>query len=265
LPLHIVVLAKQVTDSEAPASAYSVDATGKRVVLQGSVPFIVNGFDENAVEAALRIKDAAPDRRITVVSAGTEFALDVVKKPVAMGAEALVLLQDGAFQNTIDPLFTVRALAAAIHKLGQVDLVLAGRQASDWDNSQVPLGVAETLGWPVIHVTQRVDVSGATVRAHRVLPDGHEVVEAPLPAVVTVSNELGSPRYPNMRGIMASKRVQPTVWTAADLGVSRPAPALELAAAALPKRTVETELIKGDDDADAGRKLAMRLREARLL
>jgi electron transfer flavoprotein beta subunit len=260
-----VVLVKQVTDSEAPASAYGVDATGTRVVLQHGVPFIVNGFDENAVEAALRIKDAAPGTQITIVSAGADFALDVVKKPIAMGADALVLLQDAYFENSIDSTFTVQALAAAVRKLGQVDLVLAGRQASDWDNAQVPLGVAEALDWPVIHVTQRVEVHGKVVRAWRVLPDGYEVVEADLPAVVTVSNELGTPRYPNMRGIMASKRVQPAIWSAADLGLQKRALVLELTRVELPQRSRQTEMITGEDDADAGRKLALRLREAKVL
>lgn len=272
MPLHLVVLAKQVTDAEAPAAAYGIDRARMRVTLQGT-PMVLNGFDENAVEAALRIKDKRPDTRITVISAGAEFALDVIKKPLAMGADALVLLQDPAFTNGVDPTLTVAAIAAAIRKLGGVDLVIAGRQASDWDNAQVPLGVAESLGWPVVSIARTVSVDAAAggegmlARAERILPDGHELVEVSLPAVVTVSNELGTPRYPTMRGIMASKRITATVWTAADLGMdtSDVTPALRVVDLALPDRRLQTEFITADTPADAGRRLALRLRESRLI
>jgi electron transfer flavoprotein beta subunit len=265
MPLNIVVMAKQVLDPETPVSALNVE--GNRVVAPTSQSPVVNGFDEQAVEAALRVKEAVGDARITVISFGTDFALDVIKKPLAMGADDLVLLRDPAFENTIDPMLAVAVLAAAIRKLDDVRLVIAGRQASDWDNAQVPIGIAAVLGWPVITIGRKVDVNGDVVSVERVLPDGYETVEADLPAVVTVSNELGNPRYPNMRGIMAARRVQPTEWTAADLGVdpSQVAPAFELVNLAKPMRSVETELIAGDDDADAGRKLAQRLREIRVI
>ena len=105
------------------------------------------------------------------------------------------------------------------------------------------------------------------MRVQRVLPDGHELVEAGLPAVVTVSNELGAPRYPNMRGIMGARRIQPTVWSAVDLGIepASVAPAFEMVSLTKPESRVETEMITGEDDADAGRKLALRLREEHLV
>lgn len=264
MTLHIVVTAKQVIDPETPLSAFQIDSNRVRPPQQ---PPVVNGYDENAVEAALRVKEAVGDARVTVLSMGTEFTLDVVKKPLAMGADALVLLQDPLFANSIDPTLAVRVLTAAITKLGDVGLVLCGRQASDWDNAQVPLGIAEALGWPVATIAKGVSVEGETLRVERVLPEGHEVVEAALPAVVTVSNELGQARYPNMRGIMAARRVQPETWSAADLGLDAAelAPQLELVTLVKPDRSVQTEMITGEDEADAGRKLALRLREARLL
>ncbi|MXW29601.1 MAG: electron transfer flavoprotein subunit beta/FixA family protein [Chloroflexi bacterium] len=264
MTLHIVVTAKQVLDPETPLSAFNV--ADNAVSTAGNIPPVVNGYDEQAVEAALRIKEAHGDAKVTVLSCGTDFALDVIKKPLAMGADELVLLQDAAFENSIDPTMAVAALTAAIRKLGDVDIVISGRQASDWDNAQVPLGVAESLGWAVATIGRKVDVQDGTARVERVLPDGHETVEAPLPAVVTVSNELGTPRYPNMRGIMAARRVQPTVWTVADLDLDGTAsPAFELVSLKKPERAVQTEMIAGDDDADAGRKLALRLREERVL
>ena len=265
MSLHIVVLAKQVLDPETPVSAFTV-ADNQASGPANQAP-VVNGFDEHAIEAALRVKEAAGDAHITVLSMGTDFALDVIKKPLAMGADDLVLLQDAAFVNSIDPTLTVTALAAAIGKLGDVDLVIAGRQASDWDNAQVPVGVAEGLGWPIATIVQKVEVDGTTMRAEQVLPDGHEVVEAKLPAVVSVSNELGAARYPNMRGIMAARRVQPEIWTAADIGIdpAQLTPAFELVSLTKPESTVETEMIAGADDEEAGRNLALKLREARLV
>ena len=264
MPLHIVVTAKQTLDPETPLSAFQIEDNAVSTI--GNMPPVINGYDEQAVEAALRIKEASGgEARVTVLSLGTDFALDVIKKPLAMGADELLLLQDAAFENTIDPTPTVAALAAAIRKLGDVDLVISGRQASDWDNAQVPLGVAEALGWPVATIGRKVEVADGVVRVERVLPDGHELVEAPLPAVVTVSNELGQARYPNMRGIMAARRVQPTVWSAADLGLAPGTPAFELVSLAKPERAAQTEMIAGDSEEEAGRKLALRLREERIL
>jgi len=139
MPLKIAVLAKQVIDPEMPMAAFRIDAAGKKVVTPTNIPPVINGFDENAVEAALRIKDAQ-EATITVISTGTSFALDVMKKPLSMGANELVLLQDDAFQNTADSFFTAQVLAAAIRKLEGFDLIICGRQASDWDNAQVPWG-----------------------------------------------------------------------------------------------------------------------------
>lgn len=265
MPLHIVVTAKQVMDPETPLSAFHVDSTANRVEQPANISPVVNGYDEQAVEAALRIKDVADDTRITVLSVGSEFAMDVIKKPLAMGADALVLIQGPEFDNAIDPTTVVDALSAAIRKLGDVDLVISGRQASDWDNAQVPLGLAETLGWSVATIGRQVEIQGQTVNVQRVLPDGHEVVETALPAVVTVSNELGTPRYPNMRGIMAAKRIEPTIWTAAELGVDTSKVNLQILALGIPEQTMVTEIIEGEDDADAGRKLALRLREEKII
>jgi electron transfer flavoprotein beta subunit len=266
MPVKIGVLAKQVIDPEMPMAAFQIDPTAKRVVTPANIPPVVNGFDENAVEAALQIKDAQ-EAAITVISAGTSFALDVMKKPLSMGADELVLLQDDSFRNTVDSFFTAQLLATAIRKLGGFDLIICGRQASDWDNAQVPLGVAEILGLACITLGKKVEVKDDKAVVERLIPDGYELVEAPLPALVTVSNELGQPRYPTLRGIMAATRKRPTIWTAADLEVDagQLEPRITLHDLFVPQRTQECEIIEGDDEADAARKLALKLREARLI
>ena len=266
MPVKIAVLAKQVIDPEMPMAAFQIDSSAKRVVTPPNIPPVVNGFDENAVEAALRIKDAQ-EASVTVISSGTSFALDVMKKPLSMGADDLVLLQDDTFQNTVDSFFTAQLLAAAVRKLGGFDLIICGRQASDWDNAQVPLGVAEILGLSCVSLGKKVDVRDDKVIVERLVPDGYEVVEASLPALVSVSNELGQPRYPTLRGIMAATRKRPTIWSVADLDLdaAQLEPRITLHDLFVPVSNTECEIIEGDDDADAGRKLALRLREDKFI
>ena len=266
MPLNIIVLAKQVIDPEIPVSAFRVDRGNRRVDTPPNIPPVVNGFDENAVEGALRVKEAQ-GATIKVISMGKGFSMDVMKKPLSMGADELILLDDEAFVNQVDSFFTANVLAAAINKVGEYDLIMCGRQASDWDNAQVPLGVAEILGIPCATIARKVEVGDGKVTVERIIPDGYEVVEAPLPALVTVSNELGEPRYPTLRGIMAATRKRPTVWTAEDLGIdlSREKPKLSLEDLFVPERERLCELIEGDTEEDAGRNLALKLREAKLI
>ena len=266
MPLNIVVLAKQVIDPEIPMSAFQIDRDNRRIVTPANIPPVVNGFDENAVEAALQIKDSQ-ESTVTVVSMGTAFSMDAMKKPLAMGADELVLLQDEAFANTIDSATTIRVLVAALNKLGSFDLLISGRQASDWDNAQVPLGIAELTGASCVTLGKKVEVGEDKVIVERIVPEGYEVVEASLPAVVTVSNELGQPRYPTLRGIMAATRKLPTTWSAEDLGISPSdlEPQLNLVDLFIPTTIKECNVIEGDTDEEAGRNLALKLREAKLI
>ena len=265
MPVNIIVCVKQVMDPETPMSAFRIDAEAKQVVPLQGIPPVVNGFDENAMEAALRIKESAGGK-VTVVSVGSAFVMEVIKKPLSMGADDLVLLQDNAFHE-LDAFSTVRSLVAGIKKVGEYDLILCGRQASDYDQAHVPHGIAEMLGMPIISMAAGVQVSDSTVRVERKLSDGYEVLEASLPAVVTVSNELTPIRYPTLRGIMQASRKQPTVWTAADVGLDSSAlqGGLELQDLFIPVSEKVCEFIEGEDEEDAGRKLALRLREAKLI
>ena len=266
MALNIVVLAKQVIDPEMPASAFQVDRDKKAVITPPNIPPVVNGFDENAVEAALQIKDSQ-EAFITVISMGKSFSMDVMKKPLSMGADELVLLEDEAFENAVDSYATAQVLSAAVKKLDAFDLIICGRQASDWDNAQVPLGVAELLGTACITIGRKVDVGDGKVIVECIVPDGYEVIEAELPALVTVSNELGQPRYPTLRGIMAATRKKPTVWTSQDLGIDpgQLEPRLKLVDLFVPVSERTCEMIEGDTDEEAGRNLALKLREAKLI
>lgn len=266
MALHIIVTVKQVVDPEMPLSAYSLDAAGPRVVTPTTFQPVLNGFDEHALEAALRLKDSQ-GATITVVSVGGQFALDIMKKTLAMGADTLVLCQDPLFTNASDSLVTAQILRAAIQKIGAFDLIFCGRQASDWDNAQVPLMLAELLEVPCLSLAQKIDAADGKVLVEQLVPDGYVVAEAPLPALVTVSNELGAPRYPTMRTIMAANRKRPTTWKASDLGLDAGVltPSVTLVDLAFPARGQACEIITGSDAAEAGKNLALALRAAQLI
>lgn len=262
--LRMIVCAKQVLDPETPSSVFRIDREAKRAIPPPGADPVVNGFDEIAVEAALRIK-ASVGGTIAVVSMGRSFAMDVIKKPLAMGADELILLQDDAF-DTVDSFIAANVLVAAVRKMGQFDIILCGRQASDWDNAQVPLGLAELLDLPCLPFAKNLELTNGSVRIRRVTPDGEETLEAPLPAVVTVSNEFGEPRAPNIKGIMAATRAKPTVWGLADLNVDLTTLArTDLVDLFIPARETRCEIIQGEDDTEVGRKLALKLREAKLI
>jgi electron transfer flavoprotein beta subunit len=242
--LTIAVCVKQVVDPEAPLSLFEIAPDGKNLVPPPGTPPVLSAFDENALEAALRLKDTV-GAKITVLSLGNKMAKPVLKKTIAAGADELILLEDEAFE-ALDSAQTARALARAIEKLGGVDLVLCGRQAADTDAGQVGIGVAALLDLPAVTVARNVEVAAGKVRVERVTADGYEVVEAGLPALVTASNEIGELRFPPVKATIAAQKVQPTVWTAADLG-------LDLAGAArtnlekyyVPDRNVQCEMITG--------------------
>ena len=266
MPLNIIVLAKQVIDPEMPTSAFQVDRDNRRVVTPANIPPVVNGFDENAVEAALQLKDAH-GATIKVISMGKAFSMDVMKKPLSMGADELILVQDDEFETDVDSYHVAHVLAAAIRKLGEFDLIICGRQASDWDNAQVPLGVAELLELPCVTIGKKVEVGDDKVIVERIIPEGYEVIEASLPALVTVSNELGEPRYPTLRGIMAATRKRPTIWSAEEVGIdiSSMKPKLSLMDLFVPVSEKSCEFIDGNTEEEAGKNLALRLREAKLI
>ena len=266
--LKIAVCAKQVPDTDIPPSQFKVDAEGLRVVPPVGVPPIVNGFDMNAVEAALRLRDAGADVEIVIFSVGTDFALDVMKKPLAIGADRLVLVDDDASES-LDALGIAKVLAAAIERDGGADLVLAGRQASDWDQAQVPIIMSELMGVPLVTLVRALALGDDedSYDIERVAEGGFQRVKCPSPAVMTVTNELGEARYANLRGIMAASRKKPESLTLADLGLDELSDdkALAMTRLFIPLSDSKVEIIEGEDEADSGRLLAMRLREAKLI
>lgn len=264
--MHIVVCVKQVPDWDIPPSSFKVDEGAKKVVPPPGVAPVVSQFDAIAVEAAMRIKDANPDTKVTIMSMGPAGARDVIKHGLAMGGDEGVLLTDDAFNN-LDSHGTATVLSSAITKLGDVDLVLTGRQAVDWDLGVTGTLISEMIGAPVITFAKAVSVADGKVTVERVLPDAFETVEASLPAVVTVSNELGEPRYPKLQQIMAAAKKTVNTWAAGDIGLDAGAlgPRLTLESLFVPVVDTKVEIMQGDTPEEQAMALARRLREAKLI
>jgi electron transfer flavoprotein beta subunit len=267
--VHIAVCVKQVPDWDIPPSSFKIDEAAKKVVPPPGVAAVPSQFDSIGVEAAMRIKDQAPDTKVTIMTMGPEGARDAIKHSLAMGADEGVLLTDPLFEG-LDWYQVSLVLSTAIKKLEDVSLVITGRQAVDWDMGVTGSGIAELLGWPALTIAKDVQVKDGTAVVERVLMDGFETVEAPLPAIATVSNELGEPRYPKLQQIMQAAKKQVTIWSAADLALDASqlgpeARKLELERLYIPVSDTHVELMEGDTPEDKAQALVKRLAEAKLI
>ena len=267
--MNIIVCVKQIPDPETPAASFRVDEAAKKVIPAQGIAPVVNPFDPQATEAALRLRDADGGGKITVISLGPDSARDAIKHALAMGADEGVLLNDPSFAD-IDNFQTAGALAKAIEKVGEADLVLMGRQSADWDMGVVPAGVGQLLGLPVVTVAKAIEKSGAGLKVERVIDDGFQTVEVPMPCIVSVSNEFGEPRYPQLRQIMLAAKKTVQVWGAADLGLDASQlgsanRVMPLEALYVPKVESNVEIIEGDSPEEKARNLAQKLRAAKLI
>jgi electron transfer flavoprotein beta subunit len=267
--MHIVVCVKQIPDPEIAASQFRIDEQAKRVAPLPGTAMVMSPFDEQALEAALRLRDAGAATRITVMTLGPEGARAMLRHGLAMGADDAVLITDAGLDSG-NGYTTARVLAAAIGELGARDLILTGRQAADWDAGVVGSGIAELLEWPVVTFARDIKVKDGLLRVERVVENGYDVIEASMPAVVTVSNELGKPRAPSLRETMRASRKPVTVRTTGDLGIGSGELAEGRRRRALERLTVPAdenccEFIAGDTPQTLASNLVQRMREAKLL
>ena len=212
--MKIIVCIKQVPDT----NEVKIDQKTGTLIREG-VPSIMNNDDANALEAALKMKDADPSTHITLLTMGPPQADVMLREGLAMGADEAILLSDRAFAGS-DTWATSNCLSAAIKKIGDYDFILAGRQAIDGDTAQVGPQIAEKLDLPQVTYVEDVQIDGKTVTVKRALEDGYELIEVQLPCLLTAIKELNEPRYMNVPGIFQSYKKDITVWTATDIGVT---------------------------------------------
>jgi electron transfer flavoprotein beta subunit len=210
--VKIAVCVKEVPDS---AVHKRIDPGTKRLDRSGEGA--LNHFDTQAVEEALKIKEAQGEGEVVLVSLGPAGALDSLRKALAMGADRAVLVTDEAAGGS-DLVATSRALGAVLEREG-ADLVLFGQQSSDSDGAVLWAAVAERLRRPVISQVAELTIADGTLRGKRQTEFGYDVIEAPLPAVVAVSDAINEPRYPSLKGIMGAKSKPQESLSASDLGL----------------------------------------------
>jgi electron transfer flavoprotein beta subunit len=258
--LKIAVCVKQVPESQAKR----IDPATKRLDRSGEGA--LNSFDANAIEEALRVKEASGDGEVVLVSLGPERALDSLRKGLAMGADRVVLVSDEAAAGS-DLVATSLALAKALER-EEADLILFGQQASDSDGAVLWAAVADRLRLPLVSQAAELTVGDGTVRVKRQTEFGYDVIDAPLPAVVAVSDAINEPRYPSLKGIMGAKKKPQESVSASELGID----AAQLGEAgsktevlALGDPPARADTVKLEDDGSGAQKIADFLAEKRLL
>jgi len=244
--MNIVVLCKQVPDTYSERGL-----RGDGALDRDASDAVLDEINERAVEEALVLKEAH-GATVTVLSMGPDRATEAIRKALSMGADAAVHLTDDALAGS-DAVGTARALAGAIGTVGDVDLVLAGNEASDGRSAAVPAMIAELLGVPALTHALKVAVDGGAVTVHRETDDGVTVLSAELPAVVSVGEKINEPRYPSFKGIMAAKKKKVTTLSLADAGLDAAqvgaAGALTSVVAATPKppKSAGEKVVDGGD------------------
>jgi len=251
--LHIVVLMKPVPDPASAGERLGPDGRLDR----GAVPAVVNGNDEYALEAALKLTEAHGGE-VTLLSMAPATAPETMRKALAMGATSGRLVTDPALEGSCT-VSTTRVLAAALASM-TFDLVLAGVDTSDGVSGVVAPGVAALAGLPLLSYAARIepDPAAGTVRVRRITPTGYDVLEAPMPALITCTQALGEPRYPSLKGIMAARSKEIATRSLADLGID---PATVGGAAAtttvldskMPPARGATEVVRGTPEEGAAR------------
>jgi len=211
--MKIVVCVKQVPDT----TEIKINPETGTLIRDG-VPSILNHDDANALEQALQIKDANPDTTVTLITMGPPQAKEMLQECLAMGADEAILLSDRALGGS-DTWATSNAIAAGIKKIGDYDLIFAGRQAIDGDTAQVGPQIAEKLDLPQVTYVKDFELNGDIITVHRALEDGYEVLKLKMPCVLTAIKELNKPRYMSISGILKGAKADIKVWSAADIGV----------------------------------------------
>lgn len=256
--MNIAVLVKQVPDTYAERRLKD-DGTLDRDAGEA----VIDEIDSRGVEVALQLAEQHGGE-VTVVTMGPERATDALRKALAMGADKAVHLVDEALAGS-DAWQTSAALAAALGTVG-FDLVITGNEASDGMTGTVPAMLAERLGLPQVTSARKVTVDGTTLSAEKLIDGGYAEVTAPLPALVSVSEKIADPRYPNFKGIMAAKKKPVQTLSAADLGLSNTgganAASRVVSSAPRPPREAGQKIT---DDGTAGSKVAEFLAAERLI
>jgi electron transfer flavoprotein beta subunit len=259
--LHVVVFTRSTPDTAA-----KVVVEGNGNVTWGDTPTVVNPWDEYALEEAI-VHAKEYDGKSTVIAIGSDMHQDSLKHSLAMGMQEAIRVEDAALDET-DALAYATAAAAAVEKLGDVDIVICGKESIDVGTDQHTYMIARKLGWTMLSYVSKileVDYAAKTIKVEKMLEQGKQIVSARLPAVVSVMKGINEPRYPSFIGIRKAGKATIPVWDLAELGVAAPAQTVSVAAFKNPPtREVQVELLEGEP-AEQAAALVEKLLEEKVL
>lgn len=267
--MNIIVCVKLIPDPEAPLQHYRINETGRRMETVRGVNPVVSPFDENAIEAALQLKEAYGGK-VTALTAGPAAAQEALKRALRMGADDAVQVDGEDFPDP-SPQATAYLLARAIEKLKAVDLILCGRQAGDWDQGQVGCFIAECLDIPCASFVKQIEVIGDKVlRVQGLTEDGYDVLELPMPSVLTVTNEINLPRLTSAIAVLRATKIRIPVWSKEDIGaqdaILESLQALTcLQRLYIPEVSTVCQMIPGETPEDQAANLVETLREKKIV
>ena len=261
--MNIIVGIKQVPGT----TEVKIDPATNTLIRQG-IENIINPFDTYAIEEAVRLREKHGGN-VTVITMGPPQAEAALREAISLGADDAVLLSDRAFAGA-DTWATAYTLSRAVIKIGQFDLVICGRQTIDGDTGQVGPELAEMLDAPfVAYVSKIEEVKDGYLRVLRMVEEGHELIETTLPAIITVSKEINTPRLPSLRGIMKSKSAKIAAWGLNELGIDKDMVGLagsstQVVKVFFPQRVCAAEILQGTAEAKVA-SLVEKLQEAGLV
>lgn len=210
--MNIIVCIKQVPETHN----VRINPETNTLIREG-VESIINPFDENALEAALQLREVHGGK-VTVLSMGPSQAETALRHAIAMGVNEAILLSDRAFAGA-DTLATAYTLSCGIKKIGNFDLILCGKQAIDGDTAQVGPELAEILGVAQAAYVRKIELKDRRLEVEQTLEDGYELLSLPMPALLTVTKEINEPRHASLRGVLKAKKETIPIWKVNDLNI----------------------------------------------
>jgi electron transfer flavoprotein beta subunit len=266
--MHSIVCIKQIIDPEISAEQFRLDPDTNRQI-RGGLSLVISAYDQNALEVALQLREKVGGK-ITALCLGEAGAMGAVKSALGMGVDAGVLVSDPDLLAS-DSFGVAHVLAKAIRKIGMPDLVLTGCVSGDTGNKVVGPLIAEELGLSCATFVSRIEIKNGNATMRRVVEDGYELVEAALPILASIlSDDTNVPRYSKLKDIMAAAKKQVPTWKAADLNVDASkvgaaAARLQVKDVSVPKGESHCEMLDGDTPEERADKLALRLRDRKVI
>lgn len=248
--MNIIVCVKQVPGT----NEVKMNKETNTIIREG-IESIINPFDTYAIEEGIRLKEKT-EGKVTAISMGIPSVTEILKETIALGIDEAVLLSDRAFAGA-DTLATSYALSKGIAKIGDFDLIICGKQATDGDTAQVGPSLAEKLNIPhTTYVRKIVSVDDKKIICQRMTEDGYEVIELPLPALITVVKEINEPRFPSLKGKLKARKTEIPIWTAADVGADIQRCGLagsptQVIRTFVPVHDIDSEIIEGSPNEQA--------------